>query len=155
MKDHLIKTFQYNDFANKKLIEKVGLLPDKSECVKLISHLINCMYKWLARVNEVPNAHEMSWWDPLYKYEELENKWSDSVTQWIAFIESKTDTELHEYVRFIGFDGGYWEARYEDIALQLNYHSIHHRAQMQTMIRKQGLEPDFLDYIGTVYRKIS
>lgn len=154
MKEYLIQTFQYNHFANRKLIEKVGQLPDQSECVKLISHLINCMYKWLARANEVPNSQEMSWWDPLYQYEDLQSKWDDSFEKWISFLEKKSDSGLKEYVRFIGFDGGYYEARYEDIALQLNYHSIHHRAQMQTIIRRQGLEPDFLDYIGTVYRKI-
>jgi uncharacterized damage-inducible protein DinB len=42
-----------------------------------------------------------------------------------------------------------------DIALQLNYHSIHHRAQMQVLIRQQGMEPDFIDYIGTKYRKVT
>ena len=50
-----------------------------------------------------------------------------------------------------------WERvlrRTQDIALQLNYHSIHHRAQIQSIIRKQGIEPDFVDYIGTVYRKL-
>ena len=154
MKDYLIKTFQYNDFANRKLIEKVGQLLDKIECIKLISHLINCMYKWLARVNQVPDSQEMSWWEPLYEYEELERKWSDSVSKWISFLESKTEEELHDYVRFTGFDGGHWEARYEDIALQLNYHSIHHRAQVQTIIRSQGLEPEFLDYIATKYRRV-
>ncbi|MBP9221492.1 MAG: hypothetical protein KBF42_08910 [Chitinophagales bacterium] len=38
--------------------------------------------------------------------------------------------------------------------LQLNYHSIHHRAQMQMLIRQQGLVPDFVDYIGTKYRPV-
>jgi uncharacterized damage-inducible protein DinB len=145
MKEYLIQTFQYNDWANRELIEKVGQLRDKTECVKLISHLINCMYKWLARAKQVPDSHEMSWWDPLYQYEDLQSKWNDSLEKWISFLETKSDAELIEYVRFIGFDGGYYEARHDDIALQLNYHSIHHRAQMQTIIRQQGLEPDFLD----------
>ena len=42
-----------------------------------------------------------------------------------------------------------------DITLQLNYHSIHHRAKMQMLIRQQGIEPDFIDYIRTKYQKIS
>jgi uncharacterized damage-inducible protein DinB len=42
-----------------------------------------------------------------------------------------------------------------DIALQLNYHAIHHRAQIQVLIRQQGLEPDFIDYIGTKYHKLT
>ena len=63
MKQYLIRTFHYNSFANKKLIEKVGQLPDKTECINLISHLINCMYKWLARTKEETGSHEISWWD--------------------------------------------------------------------------------------------
>jgi len=62
---------------------------------------------------------------------------------------------LFEKVKWVGFDGSHWTAPLKDIALQLNYHSIHHRAQIQALIRAQGIEPDFVDYIGTVFRKIS
>jgi len=48
-----------------------------------------------------------------------------------------------------------YAASHKDIALQLNYHTIHQRAQIQTMISQQGLQPDFIDYIGTDYRKLS
>jgi len=41
-------------------------------------------------------------------------------------------------VEFIGYDGAKWKAELVDIALQLIYHSIHHRAQMQMLIRQQG-----------------
>jgi len=37
--------------------------------------------------------------------------------------------------------------------LQLIFHSFHHRAQMQTMIRVQGLKPAFIDYIGYKAKK--
>ncbi len=154
MKSHLLSTFHYNDFANRKLIEKVKQLPDKEQCIKFISHLINSQLKWLARINQNPDAPQMSWWEPVYKLEELEDQWGKSLQRWIEFIEEKTEEEINSIVRFTGQDGGQWEAKLCDIALQLNYHSIHHRAQMQTIIRKQGLVPDFLDYIGTVYRKI-
>jgi uncharacterized damage-inducible protein DinB len=43
----------------------------------------------------------------------------------------------------------------KNYSMQLNYHSIHHRAQIQLLIRQQGLQPDFVDYIGTAYRKIA
>jgi uncharacterized damage-inducible protein DinB len=39
--------------------------------------------------------------------------------------------------------------------MQLNSYLIHHRAQIQTILRQQGIEPDFVDYIGTRYRKLS
>jgi len=155
MKNYLIETFNYNDATNKNLLSKINLLNDKKECVKLFSHLINCQYKWMARIMKDPNAKIMSWWDPVYDYEKLYEEWSKSLDLWISYIASKTDEELSTETTFIGFDGGTWAATPKDIALQLNYHSIHHRAQIQTIIREQGIEPEFVDYIGTKYRKLS
>ena len=155
MKEYLISTFNFNEQANLRQLEKIRLLPDKTQCIKFFSHLINCQLRWFARVTHDPDVQKMSWWEPLYKEEELAERWSKSVKIWIDFLESKPEEEILKPVRYIGVDGGQWEARLSDIALQLNYHSIHHRAQMQTIIRQQGREPDFLDYIGTVARKIS
>jgi uncharacterized damage-inducible protein DinB len=154
MKEYLIDTFNYNDSTNKKLLEKILQLPDKTGSVKLFSHLINCQYKWLARIQQDPKALTMSWWDPVYPLAELEREWAKSLKPWIDYLASKTDDELNTEVQFTGFDNGTWAATPKDIALQLNYHSIHHRAQIQTLIRQQGIEPDFVDYIGTRYRKI-
>ena len=155
MKQYLIDTFKYNDWANRKALEKIRELPDKEESIKFFSHLINSMNKWMARILQDINAPQMDWWKPVYPLDELEAGWNECLQKWILFLESKSEEEIFEVVSFVGFDGGRWEAKLKDIALQLNYHSIHHRAQIQTLIRKQGLEPDFIDYIGTVYKKIS
>jgi len=143
MKKYLIDTFQFNDLMNRKLLEKIKLLPDKKECVRYFSHLINSQMKWMARIVQYPNDPKMDWWDPLYSFDELEGEWNQSLQVWIEYLNSKTE------------DGGHWSAPQKDIVLQLNYHSIHHRAQIQLFIRQQGIEPDFVDYIGTVYRKIA
>jgi uncharacterized damage-inducible protein DinB len=155
LKDYLIETFQYNSITNKNLLKKIQQLPDKANAIKLFSHLINSQYKWMARILKDPKAPGMSWWDPLYEFDQLETEWEKSLKLWTDYIESKTEEELCVEVQFIGFDGTTWAATPKDIALQLNYHSIHHRAQIQTLIRQQGLEPDFVDYIGTKYRKLS
>lgn len=155
MKDYLTDTFRYNDFANTKLVEKIRLLPDKTEAIKLVSHLANCQYKWMARITGDPRAVEMSWWEPVYVIDDLIPEWKKSLQPWIDYINAHSDEALSREVTFTGFDGGTWAASPKDIALQLNYHSIHHRAQIQTIIRSQGLEPDFLDYIGTKYRKVN
>lgn len=155
MKEYLLDTFQFNDKVNKSLLVKIDLLSDKSECIKLFSHLINSQYKWMARIIQNPDAQEMSWWEPIYEFKELEEKWNDSLKRWTEYLSSETEEALFAEVTFKGFDGGRWAATPKDIALQLNYHSIHHRAQMQTIIRRLGLEPDFVDYIGTKYKKLS
>jgi len=155
MKQYLIETFQYNNYANKLALEKIKDLSEKDECVKFFSHLINSMNKWLGRIEKWPNYKELDWWLPVHQLEELAQQWDECLERWLDFIDSKSEDELFQEVEFYGFDGGDWAAVIKDIALQLNYHSIHHRAQIQYLIRQQGIEPDFVDYIGTKYRKLS
>ena len=155
MRDHLIETFKFNDHANKMVLAKIRELPDKKEALRFFSHLVNSQVKWLKRIEIYPEAPQLEWWEPVYSIEEIENKWNESLQDWINYIAKKTEDELNLQMKFIGYDGGHWSAALKDIALQLNYHSIHHRAQIQILIRQQGLEPDFIEYIGTKYKKLS
>lgn len=154
LKTYLIDTFQFNSRTNKKLLKKIRQLRDQDESIRFFSHLINSQYKWLARIQQDPKAPQMSWWDPVYPFPDLEKEWDKSLTMWLDYLQPKKEEELSKEVEFTGHDGGKWMATPKDIALQLNYHSIHHRAQIQMLIRAQGVEPDFVDYIGTKYRKI-
>ena len=154
MRRDLIATFQFNDRANKQALAKMRQLPDKHECVRLFSHLVNSQNKWLARIVQYPADPQLSWWDPLYELDALEPRWDESLRQWLDFLETRSEAKLLEDVKFVGYDKATWAAKAADIARQLNYHSIHHRAQIQMLIRAQGLEPDFVDYIGTRYRRL-
>ena len=154
MKHYLIETFQYNDYANKLALAKMRELPERDECIRFFSHLINSMNKWLARIEQTPGYAELDWWLPVYELGELEPKWDECLRRWIDFLVAKTDEEMDGEVEFIGYDATMFAAKITDIALQLNYHSIHHRAQIQYLIRQQRIEPDFVDYIGTKYRRL-
>jgi uncharacterized damage-inducible protein DinB len=154
MNQYLIDTFRFNDHANRVVLAKIAELPDKTECIRYFSHLINSQNKWLTRIRGYPRDPQLDWWTPVYPLEKLEAEWVQSLQSWIDFLESKSEEDLQEEQKFVGSDGSYWSAVLKDIALQLNYHSIHHRAQIQTIIRNQGLKPDFVDYIGTRYRKL-
>lgn len=155
MKQYLLDTFRYNDHANKLALAKIMELPKKDESVKFFSHLINSMNKWLGRIRQCPGYTELDWWEPQYPLEELGPKWDECLKAWLDFIESKSEAELFDEVEFIGFDGHDFAAEIKDIALQLNYHAIQHRSQIQYLIRQQGIAPDFVDYIGTRYRKLN
>jgi uncharacterized damage-inducible protein DinB len=155
MQEYLLESFRFNDETNRRMLRKVRSLPDKHEFIRYFSHLVNSQNKWLARIVDNEQSVHMSWWEPVYEFEDLEEKWGESVKGWIHLIQSRKEEDLYKEIEFTGYDGGCWAARLVDIALQLNYHSIHHRAQMQVLIRQQGLEPDFIDYIGTKYHKLN
>jgi len=154
MKQLLTDLFRFNDNMNKGMLEKMIFLHDKEEYIRYFSHLINSQIRWLARIQEYPANPQLDWWLPVYEEKELASKWEQSLQEWIHFITTKTEDELLAEVDFIGFDGTHFVCPLKDIILQLNFHSIHHRAQMQMIIRQQGTEPDFIDYIGTKYRKV-
>lgn len=154
LKTYLADTFRYNDYANKLVMGKIAELRDPGESVRLFSHLINSMNKWMGRIESWPGYFELDWFLPVYALDELAAKWDECLDRWLTFIDARSDEELEQEVEFIGFDGTMFAAAIKDIALQLNYHSIHHRAQIQTIIRSQGLEPEFVDYIGTKYRRL-
>ena len=154
MKSYLIETFNWNDKANRQILGKIRQLPSQEESIKFFSHLINSQIKWLKRIEVFPKDPNLDWWKPIYKPDDLEPEWEKSLKAWLDLISSKSEEELFQDVKWVGFDGSAYSGALKDIALQLNYHSIHHRAQIQSIIRKQGLEPDFVDYIGTVYRKL-
>ena len=50
-------------------------------------------------------------------------------------------------------DGITLVVKIKDVVLQLNYHSIHHRAQINKLISRQGITPPATDYIYTAIRE--
>jgi len=153
MKKYFIDFFYFNDSANKKLLPKILLLPEKKECIRLFSHLINCQYKWMARINEKQNAESLNWWEPVYFLEDLEDEWNKSFQPFPIYISGLDENDFSNELVFPRPDNEMWTATLENIMPQLNYHSIHHRAQIQMLIRQQGLIPDPLDYILTKYKR--
>src|SRR5436190_18810222 len=79
MRNYLLDTFQYNDITNRKLLKKINQLPEQAEPIRHFSHLINSQYKWMARIRQDPGAIEMSWWDPVYPFDGLEQEWLKSL----------------------------------------------------------------------------
>jgi len=144
----LIEMFELNKDANIKMVESCSKLQSQDECTRLLSHLVNCQYKWLDRLKVFPMESTLDWWIPLYSTEDLIQHLELSSQAWIDHITNSSEDVLEKEQRFLGFDGMEWNCKLKDIALQLIFHSFHHRAQLQMLIRAQGQKPAFIDYIG-------
>lgn len=147
MKSHLIDMFRFNLDANKKMVLSVKDIPENEEMLKLLSHLANCQYKWLERIIDVPAAAALGWWEPVYQPDELMFRFEDSTQHWENYLNRLSDDELEGIVQFSRGSSGIAEVKIKDIALQLIFHSFHHRAQIQIMIKTKGIVPDGIDYI--------
>lgn len=153
MKEHLLELFRYTDWANKRLLTSIHQLPDKEEAVKLFSHLITAQDKWMNRITKEESDTNHAWFGPAFPLEQLDVRWSESINKWIRLIENSSEGDLDEDLIFHRTDNGSkMRAKLKEVALQLNYHSIHHRAQTQRVMREQGLTPPVTDYIHTVLK---
>jgi len=150
MRSYLIETFRYNDWANKQSLKLIHQMPQPAEAIRLFSHLITSQNKWMARINTDPNEPRMAWFEAPFPPDELELRWNESLGDWMRLLEQISDEELAREVLYTAADGNQYSSLIRDIALQLNYHSIHHRAQISLLGRRQNLEPPFIDYIGYV-----
>lgn len=155
MKQHLIDSFKYNDWANINLLEAIKQLPDNEKSVKLFNHLIHAQDKWYNRITNQVEDSSIAWMGSSFALDELELKWKESIQKWIKLIDEKNEIDLQQDVFFSrASDGKQMGIKLTDLCLQLNYHSIHHRAQINTLISQQGLRVPATDYIFTKLKEI-
>ena len=68
---------------------------------------------------------EMSWWDPVYPFEKLEERWNESLQTWINYLQSKTEEEIFEEAEFTEVMMEEMEGRADRhrVAIELSLHS--------------------------------
>ncbi len=149
MRDHLVDMFNFNTDANRRMVAAVRDISDNHEMIKHLSHLANCQYKWMERIIVTPEAAALDWWDPVYPPDDLIFRFKDSAQRWVDYLNKLNDDQLEHVIQYNLGASSIAEAKIKDIALQLIFHSFHHRAQIQMMIREKGGRPGFIDYIGS------
>ncbi len=155
MKQYLIGLFEFNSWANEKVLAQVPSMTDPSEAVRLFSHLINSQNKWMNRIAGTQPDSALSWDSPAYPLTDCLPLWKESVGTWINYLDGLAENEVEKEFLFQSSEGGKYGATIADIGLQLNYHSIHHRAQIMMLLRSQGIAPPAVDYILRRRRTIS
>jgi uncharacterized damage-inducible protein DinB len=153
MAGFLVEMFRFNEAANIRMVDFVRPIEANSEMLRHLSHLANCQYKWLDRITCFPETSTLDWWLPVHSADDLPAHFQTSTNAWVEYVQGSTDDDLLRLSPFIGMDGAEWEASVRDVALQLNFHSFHHRAQVNMLIRQAGHQPPFIDYIRAHSRK--
>jgi uncharacterized damage-inducible protein DinB len=154
MKKYFKEFFEFNKSVNLKILESIKQLPDKDEAVKLFSHLITSHNKWMVRFTNRNEDSKHTWFEQPFDLDELESKWIEVVDMWLAYVENNDEASFDEGFHFNRpGDGKEMYVKIRDVILQINYHSIYHRAQIARIIREQELTPPSTDYIMTVIKE--
>ena len=146
MKDYLIKFFNYNHQANLKILERMVRVDNKEELLYLFTHLILSQKKWFYRICE-KDSSDIKWFDDTYDLAKCKTEWEVSFNNWITFLSCIDTDELYRRITYDASEGGCFSSTIMDIAIQLNFHSLHHRGHILNMMRKGGVTPPTTDYI--------
>lgn len=156
MKEYLLHFLQYNDWANKTLLAAILQLPGRDEPVAMFSHMIHAQDKWYNRVDPQKSDDNYSWSAGPFHEEQLAAEWERSIGQWLAYMANASEEEIAKDIVFSSPAIGKNKAvSIQDIILQINYHNIHHRAQVNKMISGQGMKVPATDYILTKLKDVN
>ena len=153
MEDYLKKLFEYNDWANKRVLELLQKEKvDDEKILTLMSHVLAAELLWLKRI--VPSDQMYEIWK-MYTLEELFNMQQISSNNWLAFIRSS-----HSFTNSIAYKntkGQNYVSEVSSILIHVVNHATYHRGQIAMLLRQKGIVPvdtDFIIYERTITKQI-
>ncbi|MEH0157058.1 DinB family protein [Limibacter armeniacum] len=135
--------FNYNDEANKRFIKSIEeeevIHPD---IVRLMSHIFNAHEVWVARIEGHSPTFGVWQLHSIHDFARI-NEHNYTNTQRILSQEGV----LEQVIRYENSKGEVFENLARDILMHVINHSTYHRAQVASMLKKEGIMPPNSDYI--------
>ena len=146
MRDHFLKLFKYNDWANRRICDVVSHLGNHdSKALAILNHVVLVQRLWLDRIQGVNAAYR--YWDPAPVSEILELS-EFSTRDWLQFLAVVPADGWGRRVSYVNVRGIAFVNSLEEVITQVINHSTHHRAQVSLIIRQAGHQPPVLDFIS-------
>ncbi|MCU0392519.1 MAG: damage-inducible protein DinB [Thermoflexibacter sp.] len=143
MVDFFKELFEYGHHFNQKLADVIAQreqeIPEKAKL--LFSHILNAHHVWNNRILFAENPYGV---------------WDLQATQDLASIDEKNyrhsllileNVDLANEINYLNSKGLAFKNTVRDILFHLVNHSTHHRGQISTLFRQNGIEPLVMDYI--------
>ena len=144
MKKYFLKLYQYNAWANKRVLECISGQNIKTEKIlTLMGHIVAAQFLWLHRIKGLP-APDVKLWGA-YSLDQLMSLAEQAGNQWLEFVENNDDFNRQmTYKNYVGED---YTNNVEMVMIHLVNHSSYHRAQIALILRQDGFEPVNTDFI--------
>lgn len=142
MKNFFKEIFEYQHYYNQQLL-KIFLGNKErisSRTPELFSHLVNAHQIWNARIigGEAVGVHA------IHSFEECEKMDRENYLNTLQILEY---LDLDQEISYKNSKGDDFENKVRDILFHISNHTTHHRGQLISDLRQQGIEPPVTDYI--------
>ena len=144
MKEFFLKWYQYNAWANRRIIrclEQQNVIDEK--ILSVFGHLMAANFIWLNRIKDQPKSKYELWGK--YDLVELKRMVGEADELWMSFI--KENESFDRQMKYHNYVGDYFENNVQQIMIHLVNHGTYHRGQVAMLLRQQGFEPVNTDFI--------
>lgn len=142
MKELFHDIFGYHHHFNQKLMDLLMLNVDRltERTIPLMSHIVNAHQIWTGRILKEPTlgVHD------LHTLEECKRIDDENFDKTVKILSGYN---LGEVMVFRTKNGAEFSKAIRDILFHAANHTTHHRGQIISDLRQQGIEPIATDYI--------
>lgn len=154
--DDVRALFDYNDWANGRLVEVLQTLDDETLRRPIVSsfpsllatwgHMVGAEWVWLQRFRGTSPTAFPKWLEEP-SLDDLNRRWEEVKTERRDLLSSLADDDLEHTLDYRNLGGKSFSNRLLDLCLHVTHHASYHRGQLTTMLRQVGAEPVSVDYV--------
>ncbi len=144
MKKYFLKLYQYNTWANDKVMQ---CLKDQrvnhEKIISLMGHIAAAEQLWLHRIKDLPKPEIKLWSN--YSLKDLSALLDAADKKWLDYVQSTENFDRE--LSYTNYTGAPFTNNVESIMIHTVNHASYHRAQVAMLLRQNGCEPVNTDFI--------
>lgn len=142
MKEKLVDLFEYTYHFNKEMIQIIAenLKKIDEKTIGLINHTLNAQQIWNSRIL---GGISFEVWQ-INPFENLDDINQQNFNRSIEIVE---EYDIDQRVQYKNSKGTKFENTVFEMLFQAINHSTYHRGQINSLLKKNGIDPVLADYI--------
>lgn len=137
----------FNEWANRRMIASLRAFDKPSDkALRALSHLLIAEKEWMMRLRNNEDSTGFDFWksQSLDECEALANEMAKAYADLVAGL---SEEKLAQVARYKNSRGIEYQTTFRDILTHVLFHSMAHRGQLQMVLRADGGDPLWSDYI--------
>ena len=151
MKTYFIQLFNYDRYANLRILEAIIKAGEPEKPIQLMAHLLSAQQIWLSRCKGELNIGNVL--SPDWKAGSFEQMINDNHRAWINFLDYSEPDDFDKIIHYNSLNGDSHENKLSDILAHVTNHGTHHRAQAGQHLKLEGADLPNTDYIFYIRNK--
>src|SRR5476651_1664604 len=128
MKNHYIKMFNYDQFANKVLLKAIIEAHAPHRPLQLMAHLLSAQRIWMDRINGI-EPYPGKLWPMDFTTAHCARLINEYHEEWTVFLNQMTETDFDKSISYQNSLGDSYQTPISDILTHVVNHGTHTRAQ--------------------------